>query len=54
MNEDIEYVLTELRAGAAGLREVRAQAEVFVSDNNDWEGFAPRYAKRLRALLGEG
>jgi uncharacterized protein YecE (DUF72 family) len=48
------YSETELREWAARLRDVRAQAEVFVYFNNDWEGFAPRNAKRLRALLGEG
>ena len=47
------YSETELREWAERLREVRSQAEVFVYFNNDWEGFAPRNAERLRALLGK-
>jgi uncharacterized protein YecE (DUF72 family) len=35
----------------AQLGEVRRHAEVFAYFNNDWEGFAPRNAKRLRRLL---
>jgi uncharacterized protein YecE (DUF72 family) len=45
------YSETELREWAARLDEVRAQAELFVYFNNDWEAFAPRNALRLRALL---
>lgn len=45
------YSESELREWAARLREVRTSAEVFVYFNNDWECFAPRNAKRLRALL---
>ena len=46
------YSETELREWAARLREVRSQAEIFAYFNNDWEGFAPRNADRLRTLLG--
>jgi uncharacterized protein YecE (DUF72 family) len=45
------YSDAELRAWAARLREVREHAEVFAYFNNDWEGFAPRNARRLRGLL---
>ena len=45
------YSEAELREWAARLREVRRHAEVFAYFNNDWEGFAPRNAKRLRRLL---
>ena len=45
------YSETELREWAERLREVRSQAEVFAYFNNDWEGFAPRNAERLRSLL---
>jgi uncharacterized protein YecE (DUF72 family) len=45
------YAESELRAWAARLRELRAEAAVFAYFNNDWEGFAPRNARRLRALL---
>jgi uncharacterized protein YecE (DUF72 family) len=45
------YSESELREWAARIRALRAQAEVFAYFNNDWEGFAPRNARRLRALL---
>jgi uncharacterized protein YecE (DUF72 family) len=45
------YSEAELREWAARLREVRRHAEVYAYFNNDWEGFAPRNAKRLRRLL---
>jgi uncharacterized protein YecE (DUF72 family) len=45
------YSETELREWAARIRSLRADAEVFAYFNNDWEAFAPRNAKRLRALL---
>jgi uncharacterized protein YecE (DUF72 family) len=45
------YSEAELREWATRLREVRRHAEVFAYFNNDWEGFAPRNAKRLRRLL---
>src|SRR3712207_1651997 len=45
------YSDAELRAWGARLREVREHAEVFAYFNNDWEGFAPRNARRLRRLL---
>jgi uncharacterized protein YecE (DUF72 family) len=45
------YSETELREWAERLAEVRREAEVFAYFNNDWEAFAPRNAKRLRALL---
>jgi uncharacterized protein YecE (DUF72 family) len=45
------YSEAEPREWAARLREVRRHAEVFAYFNNDWEGFAPRNAKRLRRLL---
>jgi uncharacterized protein YecE (DUF72 family) len=47
------YSETELREWAARIRDVRSEAAVFAYFNNDWEGFAPRNARRLRALLGE-
>ncbi len=40
--------LIELAGRVNGLRE---RAEVLVYFNNDWEAFAPRNARRLRALL---
>jgi uncharacterized protein YecE (DUF72 family) len=45
------YSEAELREWATRLGEVRRHAEVFAYFNNDWEGFAPRNAKRLRRLL---
>jgi uncharacterized protein YecE (DUF72 family) len=47
------YSETELRAWAERIRGWREQAEVFAYFNNDWEGFAPRNALRLRELLQE-
>ena len=44
------YSETELVDWAARVGRWRRQAEVFVYLNNDWEGFAPRNAMRLRAL----
>ena len=46
------YSESEVREWAARIRALRAQAEVFAYFNNDWEGFAPRNARRLRSLLG--
>jgi uncharacterized protein YecE (DUF72 family) len=45
------YSDTELREWAARIRPLRQAAEVFAYFNNDWEAFAPRNARRLRALL---
>jgi uncharacterized protein YecE (DUF72 family) len=33
------------------VRALAREAEVFAYFNNDWEVFAPRNAKRLRALV---
>jgi uncharacterized protein YecE (DUF72 family) len=46
------YSESELRDWAARISELRRDAEVLVYFNNDWEGFAVRNARRLRALLG--
>ena len=46
------YSETELREWAARIRDLRDTVEVFAYFNNDWEGFAPRNARRLRSLLG--
>jgi uncharacterized protein YecE (DUF72 family) len=46
------YSEAELRAWAARLRDWSRRADVYAYFNNDWEGFAPRNALRLRALLG--
>jgi uncharacterized protein YecE (DUF72 family) len=45
------YSETELREWAARIDGWRRSADVFVYLNNDWEGFAPRNALRLRQLL---
>jgi uncharacterized protein YecE (DUF72 family) len=45
------YSESELREWAARLREWRRTHEIFGYFNNDWEGFAPRNAARLKALL---
>jgi uncharacterized protein YecE (DUF72 family) len=45
------YSDRELREWAARIRELAAGREVFCYFNNDWEGFAPRNALRLRRLL---
>ena len=45
------YSESELRAWAARLREWSRTRDVFAYFNNDWEGFAPRNAARLRQLL---
>jgi uncharacterized protein YecE (DUF72 family) len=46
------YSETELREWAERLRSWRTR-EAFIYFNNDWEGFAPRNALRLRELLAE-
>jgi uncharacterized protein YecE (DUF72 family) len=46
------YSDAELRAWAARIQELRADAEVFAYFNNDWEGFAVANARRLRELVG--
>jgi uncharacterized protein YecE (DUF72 family) len=48
------YSESELREWAARIDRWRRSADVFVYCNNDWEGFAPRNAKRLQALLHTG
>jgi uncharacterized protein YecE (DUF72 family) len=45
------YSDRELRAWTDRIRELRAEAEVLVYFNNDWEGFAVRNGVRLKALL---
>jgi uncharacterized protein YecE (DUF72 family) len=47
------YSETELAEWADRLRDLRSQAEVYAYFNNDWEGFAVRNGRRLRALLGD-
>jgi uncharacterized protein YecE (DUF72 family) len=47
------YSEAELREWAARIRAVRSEAAVFAYFNNDWEGFAPRNARRLRMLLAD-
>jgi uncharacterized protein YecE (DUF72 family) len=46
------YSERELRDWAARIRELRSEAEVLAYFNNDWEGFAPANALRLKRLLG--
>ena len=45
------YSESELREWAHRIAELRAEAEVFVYFNNDWEGFAVRNGQRLARLL---
>jgi uncharacterized protein YecE (DUF72 family) len=45
------YSDTELQEWARRIDPWRRQADVFVYFNNDWEGFAPRNARRLQRLL---
>ncbi len=45
------YSETELREWADRLREWSRTVDVYAYFNNDWERFAPRNARRLRALL---
>ena len=45
------YSVSELRAWAERISELREAAAVFVYFNNDWEGFAVRNGLRLRRLL---
>jgi uncharacterized protein YecE (DUF72 family) len=45
------YSEGELRAWANRVRALAERAEVFAYFNNDWEGFAPRNALRLRRLV---
>jgi uncharacterized protein YecE (DUF72 family) len=47
------YSDSELRDWAARLRGLREEVEVFAYFNNDWEGFAPANARRLRTLVLE-
>ncbi len=49
-----DYADCELREWAERLRTWSRSHEVFAYFNNDWEGFAPRNAARLRELLGRG
>jgi uncharacterized protein YecE (DUF72 family) len=51
---DGNYSESELREWGARVRELRAAADVFAYFNNDWQGFAPRNAQRLRALCAPG
>ena len=46
------YSEAELRAWAERIRGWSRRADVYAYFNNDWEGFAPRNARRLRDLLG--
>lgn len=46
------YSEAELRDWARRIRRWRRDVEVHAYFNNDWEGFAPRNAMRLRELLG--
>ncbi len=46
------YSEAELRAWAERIAAWSAETDVFAYFNNDWEGFAPRNALRLRELLG--
>jgi uncharacterized protein YecE (DUF72 family) len=45
------YSESELAEWADRIRRLRRRAAVFAYFNNDWEGFAPRNARRLRQLL---
>ncbi len=45
------YSESELREWARRLHDWSSTHELFVYFNNDWEGFAPRNAARLRSLL---
>jgi uncharacterized protein YecE (DUF72 family) len=45
------YSETELREWAGRIAAWRQEADVFVYLNNDWEGFAPRNARRLQQVL---
>ena len=45
------YSDSELEEWASRVRALAREAEVFAYFNNDWEVFAPRNAKRLRALV---
>jgi len=45
------YGPSELEAWARRIAEWRAHADVFAYFNNDWEGFAPRNAMALAAML---
>jgi uncharacterized protein YecE (DUF72 family) len=47
------YAESELRTWQRRLAQWRRRVEVFAYFNNDWEGFAVRNARRLKALLGE-
>ncbi len=47
------YSERELRTWANRLHQWARTTEVYAYFNNDWQGFAPRNALRLRALLGQ-
>ena len=49
---DGNYSEEELAEWAAQIDEWRRRVDVFAYFNNDWQGFAPRNATRLRQLLG--
>lgn len=46
------YSEAELGEWAERLRGLASRAELFAYFNNDWEGFAPRNAEHMKALLG--
>ncbi len=46
------YSETELETWARRLRQWLRETDVYAYFNNDWEGFAPHNARRLRELLG--
>ena len=48
------YSEWELREWARRLEAWSAKVEVFAYFNNDWEVFAVRNARRLKALLSRG
>jgi uncharacterized protein YecE (DUF72 family) len=47
------YSETELRTWQRRIAQWRRRVEVYAYFNNDWEAFAVRNARRLKAMLGE-
>lgn len=48
------YSATELEQWARRIARWRRQTAVYAYFNNDWSGFAPANARKLRSLLGSG
>ena len=49
---DGNYTPAQLREWAERVREWRAEGDVYLYFNDDWQGFAVKEARRLQELVG--